>query len=63
MVCRSDKSVSAVLGDATGRLGSAGRKGTLTSNEQDVREKPISTFLMILRFATRGWLSITAIQC
>ena len=35
---RSDRSVSAVLDDATGRLGTAGREGILTSNEQDVRK-------------------------
>ena len=55
-------SVSTVLDDATGVLGTKGREGTLTLNEQDVREIPSSTYLRILRFAIRGWLSITAIQ-
>ena len=61
MVC-SDRSVSDVLGDATGRLGTAGREGALTSNEQDVRETPSRTYRRILRFTVRGWLSITVIQ-
>ena len=52
VVC-SDGSVSAVLDDATGRLGTAGRKGTLTSNEQDVRETLSRTYLRKLQFATR----------
>ena len=52
-----------MLGDATGRLGTAGRKRTLTSNEQDIRETPSRTYLRILRyFAIRGWLSVTAIH-
>ena len=61
MVC-SDRSVSAVLGDATGRLGTAGREGTLTSDEQDIREIPSRTYFRIQRYATCGWLRITAIQ-
>ena len=32
VVVHSDRFVSAVLGQATGRLGTAGREGTLTSN-------------------------------
>ena len=32
VVC-SDRSVSALLGNATGMLGTVGREGTLTSNE------------------------------
>ena len=60
LVC-SDRSVSTVLGDATGGLGTAGREGALTSNEQDVRKSPSRTYLRILRFAMRGWLSVTAI--
>ena len=60
MVVRSDRSGSAVLGDATGRLLNAGREGTLTSNEQDARKAPSRTYLRTLRFATRGWLNITA---
>ena len=57
------KSVSAGLGDATGRLGTASRKRTLTSNEQNVRETPSRTYLRILRyFAIHGWLSVTAIH-
>ena len=58
----SDRSGSAVLGDATGRLGTAGREGTLTSNEQDVWETPSRTHLQAPRFAARGWLNSTAIQ-
>ena len=38
MVVCSDRSVSAVVGDATGRLGTAGSEGTLASNEQDVQD-------------------------
>ena len=62
MVVRSDRSGSAVLSDATGRLLNAGREGTLTSNEQDARKAPSRTYLRTLRFATRGWLNSTAIQ-
>ena len=58
----SDRSVSAVLGDATGRLGTAGREGTLTSNEHEVQETPSRTHLWALCFATRGWLSVTVTQ-
>ena len=49
VVC-SDGSVSTVLGDATGGLGTAGREGTLTSNEHDVRENraaPISGYCVL----------------
>ena len=59
---RSDRSGSAALGGATGKLGTAGREGTLTSKEQDVRETPSSTYLRTLRYTTRGWLNSTAIQ-
>ena len=53
----SDRSVSAVLSNASGMLGTAGREGTLTSNEQDVQKTPSRTYLRKLRLATRIWLS------
>ena len=62
VVVRINRSVSAALGDALGRLGTAGREGTLTSSEQDIRETPRHTYFRILRFVIRVWLSITAIQ-
>ena len=42
--CAVTRSVLAVLGDATGMLGTADREGTFTSNEQDVRETPSRTY-------------------
>ena len=64
VVVRSDIFASALLGNVTGRLGTAGREGTLTSNEQDIRGTPSWTYLHTLSFAIRVKLrlSITAIQ-
>ena len=47
----SGRSGSDVLSDAAGKLGTAGREGTLTSEEQDVRETASRAHLRILSHA------------
>ena len=53
VVVSGDRSGSAVLGDATDGLDTAGREGPLTSKGQEVRGTPSRTYLRTVRYATR----------